>query len=264
MGKTFKVAKDIKESKGFPTAPGGTYTFKTTPKMDIKTKNGVATLVVHAKIIKGPHAGKTVFENIQLSKNVEWKLAQFLTSIGLSLKKVRGKSLDLAKLVGKTFRATIREETYQGKKNNKIVTFMKLSATGSAAAEETEEETGEEELDEDVEETGDEDAEEDAEEAGDDDEEAGEESDDDEASDDEESEEDAGEEETEEDADEEVSDDDEEAVDDDEAEASDDDEEDDEAAAKARRIKRRKLRAAKAAKAAKKVVAKKVVAKKKK
>lgn len=256
--KTFKVAADIKPGKGFPTVPGGTYRFKVTAKTDIKNKNGKDTLLVHAKITKGPHAGKTVLEGIQLTKNVEWKLAQFLTAIGMTLKSIRGKSLSLDKLIGKEFKAVVREETYQGRKQNKIATF--LTVGGVSADNGADDGDGEEELDEDVEEgeegeeeEGEEEAEEedeDAEEGEEEEESEEEESDEDEADEDE-----GGEEEEEgEESEEEES----------EEESEDEDEEDAAAARKARRLKRKKAAAAAATKSKAKPSAKKAVAKKKK
>jgi hypothetical protein len=216
----------------FKVAPAGKYTVSITNKSKVgKAGSGGAKLVVHGKISKGEHKGVTFFDHIAAS--VGWKVAQLLMALGIKKKKITLEEI-LKLAVGKELRAVLKVDKWEGKKNNKVVQWLPLTAS--------EDEDDDEELDEDDEDTGDDD-----EDVGDDDDT---DEDDDTDSDDDEDE-DAGDDDDDEDED--AGDDDENDEDEDEDEDSDDDEEEEKPAPRKRAVKKA---------AAKKGAAKKTAAKK--
>lgn len=191
MSDEVNLGKDDYKRKSFKTAPGGTYAVQITVQTKIK-KNAAGdgnNLNVHAKITKGPHKGITFFDNI--APHVGWKVAQLLAAIG---KKITGKTTlqKIAKLVaGKAVRALLKEETFNGKKQNKVVQWLppKSAAVDDEDLDEKDEEDADDDDDEDQDEDADEtdDEEDDADEdddASDDDEDDDADEDDDDADDD--------------------------------------------------------------------------------
>lgn len=195
------LTDDDFKAKTYKTAPGGTYFIKIS-KQKSKVKPGsqgnIANL--HITISRGKHKGITLYES--LAPHVGWKIAQLLHALGV--KKLTLTLQELIKLVGdKELRAVLKEEKYQGKKNNKVVQFLPLEA---AADEESDED---EDLDDD-------DSDED-----DDDDDSDDDADDDDSDDDDSDDDDDDDDEEDDDSDEEADDD---AEDDDEDEDEDDDE----------------------------------------
>lgn len=202
-----KLNKDDYKQKSFPTAPGGKYKVQITTKSAIKPgRKGGNQLAVHAVITKGPYAKKvSFFDNI--APTVGWKIAQLLHALGV--KKMQITLKELLKLIkGKELRAILREETFEGKKRNKVVQWLPLDVTKKEKEEDDDIDEDEDEDDSDDDE--DEDEEEDEDEDGDDEEDDDDsDDDDDEDGDDDEDDDDADEDEDEDEDDDDEEDDDE-------------------------------------------------------
>lgn len=162
MSKGFNLSDEDFKRKSFKTAPGGIYYARITTKSKIKPgKEGGETIQVHAKIVKGPHKGVTFFDNIAM--HVSWKVGQLLNAIGKKVKKGTAQLL-LKIIANKDVRVQLREETWNGRKQNKVVTWLPLKGPVTASAveddeDETEDADDAEEQDEDAEDETDEDAE---------------------------------------------------------------------------------------------------------
>lgn len=144
MARTFRVPQDIKPGEGFKLAPAGTYACRITEKSDIKKVNDKLTLVVHGRVAVGSQKGVTFFDNIQLTKAVEWKLHQFLSALGFNVEKLKGKDIPLDKIVGRAVKVQLRQDSFGGRKRNKVGTYLRLEGGIPTEETETEEESGEE------------------------------------------------------------------------------------------------------------------------
>ena len=235
------ISFDKEDIDGGKHAPAGKYQLKIMAKSSVEpNKAGDGNnLVIFAQISKGKFKGVSLRD--YLGTKAKWKIAQFMRAIGMKVKPGMKVTLqDILKAAkGKDLRAILMVENYEGRKNNKVVTWLPLAeAEGEETAESEEEEEEDDEEEEEEEEEEDEDEDSDEDDSDEDDDDADDE--DDEDSDDDDDEED---EEDEEDDDE------------DEDEDEDDDDEEEEAPV---------TRRAPAKKAAKKAPAKKAATKKKK
>ena len=207
--------KDYKPRE-FKVAPGGLYLVTISPKSVLRPGKSGTNMNVQAAITKGPHKGISFFDTI--GEHVDWKINQLLHALGL--KTFEGTLKELVKKIGgKSVRVQLRVETFEGKKRNKVVTWLPLKGPTTTV--------DDEDLDDEEETTDDDDAteedEEEEEEEEEDEEEEEEEEEEDEEEEEEEEEEDEEEEEAEEDEDETESDD--ETDDEDEEEEEEEEEE---------------------------------------
>ena len=141
------------EGKRGRRIPEGDYLFKIT---DWGVNNEKQLLRIKVDILKGPTEGE--FSDIlSLKQNSLWKVRAFLEACGLKLKSSLNK-MNLEKLMGRTFGATVADDDYGGKTNSRMNDFFTkeeyeaLSAGGDDAEDEDEDE---DEEDEDVDVTSD-------------------------------------------------------------------------------------------------------------
>jgi hypothetical protein len=129
MGTKLNLKADDFKRKSFKAAPGGTYFVRILKeKTKIEKKPKGKQITVYAKIMKGSSKGITFFDNV--SASVGWKIAQLLVALGI--KKPSSKltlEMVLKKAIGADLRVQLKTETWEGKKRNKVVTWLPLKKT---------------------------------------------------------------------------------------------------------------------------------------
>lgn len=143
-GKVIKLGKEDYLTKTYKTAPSGTYKVQFVYKNSkIKpSKNGKGqNLNLNAKITEGPHKDITFFDVI--GDSVTWKIGQLLAAIATKKDSITLEQLNKL-LGGKTVRAILRIDMFQGKKSNKVVQWLPLKPGKNEEAAEVEQEEPEE------------------------------------------------------------------------------------------------------------------------
>jgi cobalamin biosynthesis protein CobT len=130
--------EEFKEGpQSFKTVPGGIYRVRIFKDLKIKPskKSGRDQLNVRAVVLAGPHKKSSIFDNVQ--SHVNFKINQLLHAI--QSKKIPPTLRALAKMIQNAeVRVQVIEEKFNGRKQNKVVTWLPLKGEVTGAAREEE------------------------------------------------------------------------------------------------------------------------------
>ena len=125
---------DLSKVEGRVTVPEGDYRVK----VDEITEEQWAALDASDEIIEGDYKGKKLFYNTSLAEQSLWNLRSLLESLGID--DFDGDmELDLDDLVGRELMVTVEHDSYEGKKQAKVVDFTAIADDDEEEEEEEEE-----------------------------------------------------------------------------------------------------------------------------
>ncbi len=107
---------------GAKALPDGTYTVTVEEVEQFESEGGNDCLKWKLKVSEGKNKGRVIFDNTSLQPQALFRLRGLLESLGHEVEDSEV-TLDLSEFIGKSMVVEVANETYQGKKNPKVVTY---------------------------------------------------------------------------------------------------------------------------------------------
>lgn len=126
------------EDKSFPVYPPGTYVLRIAEaRMETAKSSQELKETINFEIVNGPngspdHAGKKIFANYSLQSQAGFRMKRLLNACGVPPEQMA--DLDDQDLVGRTIKAQITVEPYQGKPTNRVGNEEPFAGNGATAA----------------------------------------------------------------------------------------------------------------------------------
>ncbi len=122
----------------FPVFPTGSYTLLVKEaRQEAAKSSGELKLSVKFEIIDGPggsneFAGKTVFSSYSLQEKAAFRVRKLCAAAGMSKEEIDA-GVDDELLLGRTIKADLAVEKYNGKDNNRVQNEMPVTTNGATA-----------------------------------------------------------------------------------------------------------------------------------
>ena len=125
--KTTSIKVNFKGVESRRTPAEGDYLCTVLEAKQEESSKGNDQIVIISEIAEGEYKGAKLYLYCPLSETSLWKLHAFLTALGEEVPEDE-MEIDLEELAGKEFMGVVGHETYQGKKNARLMDFDVASA----------------------------------------------------------------------------------------------------------------------------------------
>lgn len=120
-------------SKEFERPPIGDYYFEVCGFEKAVSSKGNKMAVIEVKLLDGDQAGFKMKDNLVLTSNMEWKLAQFFECLGLKNKGEQLQKMPWDMVLGSQGRLKLKHEDYEGKTYCKVDKYLARNTDANTA-----------------------------------------------------------------------------------------------------------------------------------